>query len=134
MDEPNEIYMELKRLNRKTVYSGHVFKTIVDQVRYPSGAESVREVAQHPGGAVALGVFPDGNILLIRQYRYPFDAVIWELPAGKLEPDEQPLACARREFEEETGYSAATWQHLTSIYTSPGFCDEVLHLYLATDI
>jgi len=116
------------------MYEGRVFNTIVDEVEYLSGNRSIREVAEHPGGAVVLAAFPDGRIILINQHRYPFDKFIWELPAGKLEVDEQPLACAKRELEEETGYHAKEWRKLTSIYTSPGFCSEVLHIFLATEL
>ena len=123
--------MNLKLLNRRTVFEGRVFDIIVDDVEYPSGRPSVREVAKHSGGAVALPVFPDGRVILIRQHRYPLGEFIWELPAGKLHPGEDPLECARRELEEETGYLASEWTLLNSIFTTPGFCDEVLHIYLA---
>jgi len=126
--------MKLKLIKRNRVYDGRVFKTIVDEVEYPSGNHSVREVAEHPGGAVVLAVFGDKQILLIKQHRYPIDKFIYELPAGKLNDGENPLNCAKRELEEETGYLATSWKKLTSIYTSPGFCSEVLHIYLATDL
>lgn len=126
--------MKLKLLKRTKVYEGRVFNTIVDDVEYPSGNKSIREVAEHGGGGVALAVFPDNKIILIRQHRYPFDEFIWELPAGKLNKGEDPLHCAQRELEEETGYLARTWKKLTSMYTSPGFCSEVLHVYMATDL
>jgi len=126
--------MDIKVLERKRLYEGKVFNLIVDQIEYPSGNRSVREVAEHPGGAVALAAFPDRHILLVKQYRYPIDAVIYELPAGKLQPGEDPLVCAQRELEEETGYRAKTWRKLTSIYTTPGFCSEILHIFLATGI
>ncbi len=123
--------MNLKLVNRRTVFEGRVFDIIVDDVEYPSGNPSVREVARNSGGAVVLPVFPDGRVILIRQHRYPLDQFIWELPAGKLRRGEDPLDCARRELEEETGYLATEWTLLNSIYTTPGFCDEVLHIYLA---
>ncbi len=126
--------MSLKRLRRREIYRGRVFTVIVDDVEYPSGNRSIREVAEHAGGAVILASFPDGRIILIRQHRYPFDEFVWELPAGKLNDGEDPLHCARRELEEETGYRAASWHKLTALYTSPGFCSEVLHCYLATDL
>jgi ADP-ribose diphosphatase len=122
--------VKLKLLKRNRVYQGRVFNTVVDDVEYLSGNKSVREVAEHSGGAVALALFPDHQIILVNQHRYPFDEFIWELPAGKLNPGEEPLHCARRELEEETGYRASEWKKLTSIYTSPGFCSEVLHLFL----
>ena len=126
--------MKLKLLKRNRVYEGRVFNTLVDDVEYPSGNKSVREVAEHSGGSVALALFPDRRIILVNQHRYPFDEFIWELPAGKLNDGEEPLHCAQRELEEETGYRAAGWKKLTSIYTSPGFCSEVLHLFLAREL
>lgn len=126
--------MKLKLLKRNRLYQGRVFTVIVDDVEYPSGNKSVREVAEHIGGAVILAVFPDEQILLINQHRYPFDKFIWELPAGKLNVGEDPLDCAKRELEEETGYTAEQWKKITAIYTTPGFCSETLHIYLATDL
>lgn len=126
--------MKLKLLKHNKIYEGRVFTTIVDEVEYPSGNHTVREVAVHPGGAVVLAVFSDERIILIRQHRYPLDKFIWELPAGKLDSGEDPLHCAQRELEEETGYRAMKWEKLTSIYTTPGFCSEILHIYLATDL
>jgi ADP-ribose pyrophosphatase len=123
--------MKLKLLKRNNLYQGKVFSTIVDDVEYPSGRKGIREVAQHPGGAAILAMFPDQTILMIRQHRYPLDKFIWELPAGKLEPGEDPLHCAKRELEEETGYAASQWEKIAAIYTTPGFCDEKLHLFLA---
>lgn len=126
--------MQLKLLKRNKLYHGRVFNLIVDDVEYPSGNKSIREVAEHPGGSVILPVFPDETTILVNQLRYPFDAYLWELPAGKLERGEEPLLCAQRELEEETGYIGGSWQKITSIYTTPAFCSEVLHIYLATDL
>src|ERR1700690_3728799 len=125
--------MNLKLLKRNNMYHGRVFNIIVDDVEYPSGTKSVREVVEHGGGAVVLAIFPNRRIMLVHQHRYPLNEFIWELPAGKLEAGEDPLHCAQRELEEETGYRAARWTKLTSIYTSPGFCNEVLHIYLGRD-
>ncbi|MEE9187156.1 MAG: NUDIX hydrolase [Bacteroidota bacterium] len=124
----------MKVLERKRLFEGKVFSLVIDEIEYPSGNRSVREVAEHPGGAVALAVFPDHRILLVKQHRYPIDAMIYELPAGKLQPEEPPLVCAQRELREETGYRARTWRKLTSIYTTPGFCTETLHIFLATQL
>ena len=126
--------MNLKLLKRIEVYRGRVFNIIVDDVEYPSGNKSVREVAEHSGGSVAFAVFPNREIILVRQHRYPFQEFVWELPAGKLFPGEDPLHCAKRELEEETGYAAAEWEKLSAIYTTPGFCSEVLHIYMARQL
>ncbi|MDP2207711.1 MAG: NUDIX hydrolase [Bacteroidota bacterium] len=126
--------MKLKLLKRKVVYNGRVFNTIVDDVEYPSGNRSIREVAEHSGGAVIFAIFPDEKVLLIKQHRYPINKFIYELPAGKLNTGENPLDCAKRELEEETGYLANDWKKLTAIYTTPGFCSEQLHIYMAQDL
>ncbi|MGB2869535.1 MAG: NUDIX hydrolase [Bacteroidota bacterium] len=125
---------KLKLLRSEKLYAGKVFNLLVDHVEYPSGNHGVREVADHPGGAVALPLMKDGTTLLVRQFRYPMKQYLYELPAGKLNPGEDPKDCAARELEEETGYVAGKMEKLTSIYTTPGFCNEMLHLYLATDL
>lgn len=126
--------MELKQVKREILYTGRSFDLIVDEVEYPSGRRSVREIARHPGGAVIVPLFGDGNVMLIRQLRYPLGRHIFELPAGKLNVGEEPVVAAARELEEETGWTAARLEKLVSIYTTPGFCDEILHLFLATDL
>lgn len=120
-----------KILKSERKHNGRIFSLIVDEIEYPSGNRAVREIAEHPGGAVAVPVMDDGTLLLVRQYRYPMKQYMLELPAGKLSPGEDPMVCAARELEEETGYTADKLTKLTSIYTTPGFCDELLHLYLA---
>lgn len=131
---PEPPLTELRQLSREVLYRGKVFDLIVDQVEYPSGRRGVREIARHPGGAVVVPVLDDGRLLFVRQLRYPLGDHIVEFPAGKLSPGEDPRDCARRELEEETGFRAETVDHLTSIYTTPGFCDEILHIYLGTNI
>lgn len=125
---------ELTRLAREILYRGKVFDLIVDRVRYPSGRTGVREIAHHPGGAVVVPILPDGRVIMVRQLRYPFDRHLMELPAGKLSPGEEPSAAAARELTEETGWIAGRLEPITSLYTTPGFCDEELHLFLATDL
>ena len=124
--------MELKRLSHDVLYRGKVFDLEVDQVEYASGNKGIREVARHTGGAVAVPVLPDGSILFVKQFRYPLQAYTLELPAGKLGAGEDPAAAAARELEEETGWMAGHLEKLTAMLTTPGFCDEVLHIYLAT--
>ncbi|MBX2992540.1 MAG: NUDIX hydrolase [Bacteroidetes bacterium] len=126
--------MDLKRLKRDVLYTGKVFDLIVDQVEYPSGNTGVREIARHPGGAVVVPLLDSGMVMMVRQLRYPLGVHVLELPAGKLDKGEDPAAAARRELEEETGWLASSLHKLTSIYTTPGFCDEELHIYLATDL
>ena len=126
--------MDLKLLKRNRLYDGKVFNIIVDELEYPSGRTTIREVAEHPGGAVAVALLPNNRLVLVRQHRYPIDKFTLELPAGKLDKGEDPLHCAARELEEETGYIAERWNKLTAIYTTPGFCNEQLHIYLARNV
>jgi ADP-ribose pyrophosphatase len=123
-----------KVIEESVKHRGRVVNLSVDKVRYPNGHIEIREKVEHSGGSVILGVLDDGQIVLIMQHRYPIDKIIYELPAGKLNKDEDPLDAAKREFEEETGYRANKWQKLTSFYTSPGYTSEILHVYLATDL
>ena len=125
---------ELRQLRRDVLYRGKVFDLIVDQVQYPSGATGIREVVRHPGGAVVVPLLGDGRVVLVRQLRYPFGRHLLELPAGKLGPGEDPAVAAGRELTEETGWVAGSLEKLTSIYTSPGFCDEELHIFLGRDL
>lgn len=124
----------LKILKSEQRYAGKVFNLVIDEVEYPSGNKGIREVAQHPGGAVAVPLLNDGTIVLVRQFRYPMKQYLYELPAGKLNIGEDPKLCAARELEEETGYIAGSLKKLISIYTTPGFCNEQLHIFLATEL
>ncbi len=117
------------------VFEGKVFDVKVDEIEYNgSGNKASRQVAVHPGGAVIVPLLGNGKIVLIKQYRYPHNEIIFELPAGKLEKGEDPQVCATRELTEETGYSAKKISKLGKIYTTPGFCDEVLHIYLGQEL
>jgi ADP-ribose pyrophosphatase len=118
----------------ETLYRGRVFTIVRDEITHSSGYHAVREVVQHDGGAVVVALFENRDVLLIRQFRYPLQQEIFELPAGKLNPGEDPLECARRELEEETGWRASSLEKLTALWTTPGFCSEVLHIYLATGL
>lgn len=123
--------MNYKLISSKTVMSGKVFDLQIDEIEYESGNKSIREVAIHPGGAVIVAIKDDGKIILVKQFRYPFQKFLIELPAGKLNKDEDPLLCAQRELKEETGFTCGKINKLGSIFTTPGFCTEVLHIYLA---
>ena len=128
------IRMQLTVLQRKKVYRGTVVDLTVDTVAYPSGESSIREIVEHPGGSVIVPVFDDHSILLLRQYRHPLGQSIIEFPAGKLEQGEDPLECAKRELLEETGFSAMRWTPISGIHTTPGFCNELLHLFMAEQL
>jgi len=126
--------MNFKLNKSETIFRGQVFDIKVDQIEYKSGNNGVREVIVHNGGAVVVPVKDDGKIILVKQYRYPFNEWMFELPAGKLEINEDPLICATRELTEETGYFTNNISVLGKIYTSPGFCTEILSIYLALDL
>ncbi len=127
--------MNFKIRKTETIFHGKVFDVKVDEIEYNgSGNKSFREIAAHPGGAVVLPLKSDGKIILVKQYRYPHNEVLLELPAGKLDKDEDPLKCAVRELQEETGYASNKITKLGKIYTTPGFCSEVLHIYLAENL
>jgi len=126
--------MNYRILKSEVVFSGKVFNTKVDQIEYTSGNRSVREVAEHPGGAVVVPVTDDGKIIMVTQHRFPVNKVLLELPAGKLGKNENPLHCAARELEEETGYKSDNVIEIGSIYTTPGYSTERLWIYLAKDL
>ena len=126
--------MNFKVIESRVLFSGKVFDLKVDKIEYDSGNPGIREVAVHPGGAVVVPVLDNGRIIIVKQYRYPLNKTILELPAGKLNKDEDPLVCAVRELEEETGYKAGRIEKLGAICTSPGFCTEILHIYFANEL
>lgn len=115
-------------------YRGRIISVTTDEVRLPNGREATLEVVHHPGGAVAVAIDAEQRVCLLRQYRYVAGGWLWELPAGKLEPDEPPLSTARRELIEEAGVSAERWRALGTYLSSPGVFGEVLHLFLATGL
>ena len=122
------------RLGGERVYSGRVVTLEVDRVCLPDGSQSVREVIRHRGAAVILPILDGGRVLLVRQFRYPTGEELLELPAGTLEPGEEPRRCAARELVEETGWRAESLRDLGIFYSTPGFTDERLHAVLATGL
>ncbi|MEC9488075.1 MAG: NUDIX hydrolase [Halanaerobium sp.] len=113
------------------IYQGKIINVRKDKVMLPDGRHSYREIVEHSGAVAVIPLAADGRVILIRQYRAPVGRVLLEVPAGKLEPGEAALACARRELLEETGYQAERLSRLTGFYTSPGFANEYIHLFLA---
>lgn len=126
--------MNYRIVKSDVIYSGKVFNIKVDQIEYNTGNKAVREVAEHPGGAVVVPVTKEGKIVMVTQHRFPVDQVLFELPAGKLGKGEDPFVCAVRELEEETGYKSDNVKELGSIYTTPGYSTEKLWIYLAKDL
>jgi len=132
------------RIDGSRVYEGRVIHVDLDRVRYPDGTEGELEIIRHPGAAAIVALDPPGTgtdrnpgqprVVLIHQYRYAAGGFVWEVPAGKLDPGEAPEGCAARELEEETGYRAGSLRRLGAIHTTPGFTDEVIHLFLARDL
>lgn len=126
--------MEWERLDRKTIYQGHVVDVHRDRVRVVGRSgerETEYDVVHHPGAAAIVPLFDDGTVALLHQFRYVVEDSIWEIPAGSLDGDEAYLACAARELEEEIGQRAERWTPLATFYTTPGFSDEEMRLFLA---
>jgi ADP-ribose pyrophosphatase len=126
-------------IDSQRLYQGRVINVDQDTVRFPDGSVGVLEMIRHPGAAAVVPFLddpegPDPRVLLIHQFRHAADGVLWEIPAGTLELGEPPEACARRELVEEAGMEAGKLIRLTTIFTTPGFTDERIHLYLATDL
>ena len=124
----------MSRLTRDMLYQGRIFDITREQHRMPDGRESTFEFLRHPGGCAVLPVMADGRLLLIRQFRPSIGDYVCEIPAGRLEFDEDPATCVRRELIEEAGYHAVHLESLGFIYSSIGFCDEKIYLFVATDL
>jgi ADP-ribose pyrophosphatase len=122
------------RIDGELAYDGHFLKVTRDRIKLPDGSETVRELIRHPGAVVILPLLPDGRVLLERQFRYPNDRVFIEFPAGKIDPGEDPLATAKRELEEETGYTATEWNFVCTIHNAIAYSDEHLDIFLARDL
>jgi ADP-ribose pyrophosphatase len=127
------------KVSSQRIYTGRVINLDVDAVEFPDGSVGELEMVRHPGASAVLPFLSDPGgedpqILLIRQYRYAADAFIYEVPAGRLEPGETPESCAHRELQEETGCTAERVERLTTVYTTPGFTDERIHLFMATGL
>jgi ADP-ribose pyrophosphatase len=123
-----------KTLSSKEIFKGRVIDLYVEEVELPNGKTSTREIVKHPGAVAVIAITPENKILMVEQFRKPLGRTLVEIPAGKLEKGEQPDATARRELEEETGYTCKDLKPLISFYTSPGFADELVHLFIAENL
>lgn len=123
-----------KTLSTTPIFSGRVIDLVVKDVELPDGKTSKREIVNHPGAVAIIAITEEKKIVLINQFRKPLEKTIVEIPAGKLERDEDPLDCAKRELEEETGYKSSNLEFISSFYTSPGFANEIIYLYFTDKI
>ncbi|TCT15024.1 ADP-ribose pyrophosphatase [Natranaerovirga pectinivora] len=122
------------KLGREEIYNGKIVKLVKDKVKLPNNKETYFELVQHNGAAAIVPVDKRGKIILVEQFRNAANGLTLEIPAGTLEKDEDPLVCAKRELEEETGFTSENLTFLIKFYTSIGFCDEVIHVYIANDL
>ncbi|MDQ0219068.1 NUDIX hydrolase [Peribacillus cavernae] len=125
---------EEKTVSTEKIFEGKVISLQVDVVELPDGNKSKREIIKHPGAVAIIAITAENKIIMVEQYRKAMDRSIVEIPAGKLEKGEEPVHTAVRELEEETGYESEWMEHITSFYTSPGFADEIVHLYFAHNL
>ena len=132
--QTDDVHLCETTIAEETVYSGSFLKLQRDSVRQPDGRIASREFIRHPGAVVVLPLFDDGSVLLERQFRYPLKKVFVEFPAGKIDPGEDALMCAKRELQEETGYTAVDWQFVCTIHNALGYSDEHLDIFVARDL
>jgi len=125
---------EEKTLSSRLIYDGRAVRLRVDTVRMPSGRETTREIVEHGDCVAIIAIDDEDNVLLVNQFRKPVEKRLLEIPAGGIEPGEEPADCVRRELREETGFLPRRVERLGGFYSAPGYCTEYLHLYLATEL
>ncbi|WP_375178940.1 NUDIX domain-containing protein [Enterococcus rotai] len=127
---------EEKTISRKEIFKGKIIDVVLDEVRLPNGETGTRELVFHPGAVAVIPITADHKMIMVKQFRKPMEKILLEIPAGKIDPGEHdhPKETAERELEEETGYRANKFTFVTSMYVSPGFADELLHIYYAEDL
>ena len=125
---------EEKTISGKSIYEGKIISLRVEEVELPDGNRAQRELVKHPGAVAIIPITTDGKLILVKQYRKALNRTLIEIPAGRIEIDEAPLVTAKRELEEETGFGAQKVTYIQSFATSPGFADEIIHLYLAEEL
>ena len=124
----------MKVTSKRQVYQSAIFTVVEEEANDPSGFAIQRSIVRHGGSSVMLAVDDRGRVLLVRQFRLPAEKELWEIPAGRLDPGENPLGTAKRELAEETGYTAKKWKKMAAWWPSPGYVSEKMHLFLATDL
>ncbi len=130
----NESDLIEERISSERIYDGARISCRRDTVKLGDGKTVIRDVVDHPGAVCILPMIGPDKVCLVQQYRYPLEQITLEVPAGCMEANEDPLETAKRELQEETGYLANRWRKLTSVYLAPGFCNEIMHIYLAEDL
>lgn len=126
--------LEEKTLKKTYIYKGKIINVRADDAELPNGKTAKREVVEHPGGVTVAALTADNELMFVRQFRYPYSEVALELPAGKLEPGEDPLKAGKRELREETGAVAEKYFDLGKFYPTPGYCNEIIHMYAAKNL
>lgn len=127
-------YLSEKTLSSSYLYRGRIINVRQDRVQASGNQVAFREIVEHPGAVAILALDEEKNLILVKQHRQPAGEILLEIPAGKLEPGEDPMDCAKREMAEETGLEGSSWQELFAFYPSPGFCDEKIFLYKVEDL
>lgn len=126
--------LEEKTISSQTIFKGRIITVKKDSVVLPDGSEAGREFIEHPGGVCVVPLTEKNEVLMVRQYRYPYKEVVLEIPAGKKDPGEDPFTTGKRELKEETGATAKTYIDLGELYPSPGYCGEIIWMYGAKDL